>query len=346
MSENNEDSSKGRWVAASDLAKFASAVLISVGTPSDIANYVADSLVGNNLRGTDSHGIMQLPGYLEEIESGLITPESRVQVETDEGVLIQLDAGNGIGIYALHQAGIVALERARDAGASAVFLNNCSHTGRIGEVAEQAAEQGFYLQIFGGGAREKWPSVAPVGGCSAVLSTNPYAFAMPGADHGAVVCDFATSAVSEGQVMTALNAQRDLPEACIVDKHGKTSCEPRDYVAGGALLPAAGQKGYGMALIAEMFGEAVLHSQPDMGWVLIAIDIRKLCTTDDYNQRVNVLLSDVKDSTPLPGLEEVMLPGERGRRTKEQRAKTGIWTPHIVCEQLNAMAEKHALPGI
>merc|ERR1712210_193441 len=73
-----------------------------------------------------------------------------------------------------------------------------------------------------------------------------------------VVLDFATSAVAGGWVMAALASGAELPANVIIDKDGRPTRDPKKYKAGGALLPAGGPKGYGLALMAELIGGALL----------------------------------------------------------------------------------------
>ena len=69
-------------LTADQLDRLARALLSAAGTPEDIAEVVAGSLVGASLKGVDSHGVMQLPWYLEEIAKGNVEPAARPQVET------------------------------------------------------------------------------------------------------------------------------------------------------------------------------------------------------------------------------------------------------------------------
>ena len=45
-------------------------ILVAVGTPQDIADVVAKSLVDSNLKGVDSHGVLRVSQYMNQIERG------------------------------------------------------------------------------------------------------------------------------------------------------------------------------------------------------------------------------------------------------------------------------------
>src|SRR5262249_60289555 len=63
--------------AAPQLKRLAHAILAAAGAPDDIAACVADSLVEANLKGVDSHGVVRLEWYLEQIRGGVILPAAR-----------------------------------------------------------------------------------------------------------------------------------------------------------------------------------------------------------------------------------------------------------------------------
>mgnify|MGYP001992339797 CR=1 FL=1 len=57
-------------IPASELTDFVLALVEKLGTPPDIAQVVARTLVNADLTGHTSHGVMQIPNYLNAIEHG------------------------------------------------------------------------------------------------------------------------------------------------------------------------------------------------------------------------------------------------------------------------------------
>jgi LDH2 family malate/lactate/ureidoglycolate dehydrogenase len=53
-----------------ELEALVTAIFVAAGTPYDIAQIVAVSLVDSNLKGVDSHGVLRVPFYLDQIEQG------------------------------------------------------------------------------------------------------------------------------------------------------------------------------------------------------------------------------------------------------------------------------------
>ena len=312
-------------IDAAKLEGLCTTILGAAGVSSAAAHSVAAHLVENDLRGIESHGCSRIPSYLRLIAERTISPKAEPTCEAVVGAhVLKVDGRRGFGIPAMERA-IEALSEVVEETALAVAgVVNVGHTGRIGAYAERAAERGCFAFICGGGNHRVWPSVAPHGGRKGVVATNPYALALPGGDQGPLVVDFATSAAAQGKVMVARDKGVALPEGLILDKQGRPSTDPNDFYGGGALLPAAGSKGSGLALIAELIGEALLGPPHELNWLIIMMKAEVFRERSAYGADAEAFLARVRACPPQEGFERVDLPGEMERQHAAQRRRGGI----------------------
>jgi uncharacterized oxidoreductase len=61
-------------IAAERLEEIGRALFEAAGTPADEAALVMRHIVGANLVGHDSHGVIQIPTYIDRIKAGHIVP--------------------------------------------------------------------------------------------------------------------------------------------------------------------------------------------------------------------------------------------------------------------------------
>lgn len=310
--------------AASGLEALLEAGFVAGGFLPDTARRVARHLVDAELKGVSSHGVNRLGWYLDRVTQGALDPRATPTVADVEGGLLRVDGGGGIGIPAMELALERVLARAATAGIAAAGIVNVGHTGRIGAYVGSAAHQGFFAQCLGGGGRRKWPNVVPFGGLRPVMSTNPYAFGIPGGGDASVVCDFAISAVAGGKIALARAKGEALPDGLLLDKEGRPTTRPEDYDEGGALLPAAGPKGSGMGLVAELVGDAMLGEPLEFNWLMIAIKADAFRPMADYLASARALTEEVHAIPPAQGFTSVSLPGEPEAKLAAERRANGI----------------------
>jgi LDH2 family malate/lactate/ureidoglycolate dehydrogenase len=328
-------------IAADALARFGTGVMQAVGCQPAIAREIAEHLVDADLCGVYSHGVFRLDWYAERAQAGRFAPGAEPHLRRAEGGADLVDGGNGLGMPAFRLATDHVVLRARRDGVAAVGVANVDHTGRLGAFVRQGAEAGCMTLLFGGGSRRDWRQVAPYGGARAVLPTNPYAFGIPAGERGPVVVDFATATASGGKVYAARMAGRPLAEGLIVDRDGRPSINPEDYFNGGALLPMAGPKGYGMALVAELLGEAILGEAMDgMNWIAIGVDLSRFRVPRAYRAAAEACLQELRDCPPAPGFDRVEIPGEREAALREHRLREGIPVPPATLQSLCALGER------
>ena len=294
-------------------------ILTDLGCDGRVADAIAEHLADASLCGVESHGVMRILQYAQQFKSGYMSAGGRARVAKRDGQFLTIDGGGGHGIPAMQLAFDTAIETAVDTGMSVTAITNLGHTGRHGAFAELAAEAGMMSILIGGGNRAVWRQVAPHGGAQAKLPTNPWCLGLPGGGNGPFILDLATSMVAGGWIYAAESAGALLPEGCLIDADGNPSTDPKAYFEGGAILPAAGQKGYALALAAELIAEALIGPvATEANWLLIMVDTTRMTAGHTLQERAEVILADMRGCPPAPGFDRVEVPGERERRIREE----------------------------
>ena len=157
------------------------------------------------------------------------------------------------------------------------------------------------------------------------------AVGIPTAGGSPVVLDMATSSYAWWGVMEAATAGRQLPEGIAQDKHGAPTRDPSAVLDGGALVSFdRSHKGSALGLIVELLagplaGAAVADKAKARDWgnLVVAVDPELLGPAPEFAQRVAAVLARVKAAPRQPGVDEIMLPGERGDRLATSRLASG-----------------------
>jgi len=174
--------------------------------------------------------------------------------------------------------------------------------------------------------------VAPFGGAARRLGTNPLAAAVPLGNRPPFVLDFATSAVAEGKVRVARNSGKEIPTGWVLDKEGNPTTNPADLYEGGMLVPAAGHKGYALAVLVDLLGGMLTGggSAPQAGTMqsngvlFIVLAVSAFRSPEEFNAEAEAMADRIKSAPPAPGFGAVLLPGEPEQQTAAQRRANGV----------------------
>lgn len=328
--------------------RIATALFAAAGADEAVARDVAEHLIESEQCGVESHGVMRVLQYTREMLDGRLDPSAIPELLEQPGGRLIVEAKGGIGIPAMRLAHQVAADTALARGIAAVAVLGAGHTGRLGAFGEVAARRGCLSIAIGGGNRKQWRMVAPYGGREALLPTNPYCIAMPGGARGPVVIDIATSQAAGGWIYAARAAGGDLPEGMIVDRHGQPSRDPEAYFNGGAILPKGGPLGYGLALIAELIGEAMLGpvDRGEINWLVLALDCSGYRQPEVMRAASEEILAEIRACAPVVGNHAVQVPGERERdllaaaQCKPLRLPRQTWQAiQELCQELGVAAQ-------
>lgn len=257
---------------------WAEDVLCAVGLEPRDARLTADLLLFSQVRGVISHGLSLLGPYVERIRNGGTNVVPVPKQRANGGVRV-IDADNAIGPVCAMDASVAAAASARINGIGMAVVRNANHIGALAFYTQKLAAQGLVVIM----ASNADPSMAPPEGGAPVLGSNPLAIAVPDPKaEGRIVLDMATTAVAHGRLVAALRQGKAIPEHWAVDSAGLPTTNPAEALMG-ALLPAAGYKGYGLAFMIDLLTAGLSGGQ-------IGRDVVPLKTSTDHPQGVSVLV--------------------------------------------------------
>lgn len=354
-------------IDARALESFAATVIQAFGSPPDIADAVAESLVAADVRGHGSHGVRRLATlYAGMIDDDELDPTVTPTIERDGPTAARIDGHHGWGHFTGRRAADLAIEKARESTVATVGVRNGAHMGRIGEFAERAAQDGIILVAFinPGGAGKM---AAVPGTTDRNISVNPYAIGIPTFDAlpFPIVFDAATGQVAHGKIMKRALAGDSLPEGWAIDDDGTPLTDAEAFEDGaGAILPHGGSmfgyKGAGLSLSLELLG-GLIGANPvqgedapyrvNNGAALVAIDPEWFLDREQCRARVEALASHLRsleyDPELIPGpgkrSDHPLLPGEPEYELRRDREENGIPLDDGAIANLNGVADEYGI---
>ena len=193
-------------------------------------------------------GLYYLESYCTQLSSGRVNGDVEPQVTRPRPGAVHVDARFGFAQPAFARALPMAVEAARDCGVASLAVGHAHTCTSVGYFTEQIARAG----LIGLGMTNASPIVAPPGGKTRVLGTNPIAFSVPDGQGGvAMQFDQSTTTVALGKITMAKAAGESIPEGWAVDADGAPTTDPVAALAG-SLVSMGGYKGWGFGLMAEL----------------------------------------------------------------------------------------------
>jgi LDH2 family malate/lactate/ureidoglycolate dehydrogenase len=326
---------------------FLTDLFAAAGVDDDAAALVADGLVEADLQGVGSHGMLQAPTYLRRLRAGTIAGKSTLKLVHSSAAVTVYDAGVALGHAVASKVMDHAVGSARTHGLAAVAVRTATHFGVAGRHARVAADAG----VIGIVMCNTRPMLAAPEGSRAVVGNNPLAIAIPVAGREPIVFDMSMSAVAMGKIRLAAQRGEAIPLDWALDPDGQPTTDAAAAL-NGVLLPAAGAKGYGLALMVDFFcalsgGSALgeltsMYADPgspsDCSWFFLAIDPAHFGLAQPYCERMAYLARSV-----VAAAGEGSLPGDR-KLEAERQAGGRIVEPRSLAEDLERLSVEFGSP--
>jgi len=287
----------------------------------------------------------------------------------DEGpTWVLYDGGTSTGYWTLQLATLKAIEKAKEHGISIAMGRNHNDAGCFFAYTSLALEQ----DMFAMATNSSPPLVSPWGGRENKLSGAPWCASVPGKDYP-LITDIACIEAHDGNWSEAAYNNQRLPGKFMVDPETfELTDDPAPFivptegygrVCGSEAATVFGTpRLYAMNVFTEMLATLIVpgaNITPELptgataqqrrrkgittvgGSCIIVIDPSHFGAIEDVKDRTERFYQAVKSTKPLPGVDEIFLPGERGIRNMREHKPVPIlethWDPFV------ARLETHGL---
>jgi LDH2 family malate/lactate/ureidoglycolate dehydrogenase len=303
-----------------ELEALSKKAILKYGYTEDEADVILDMLMYAQTRGNDQ-GIVKLIG------SGIPKHEKAQAptIEKETPTTAILNANFSMEAIAMEQAVRMAIEKARGSGMAVVGTHTgAGSSGAMGYWSRKVADAGLI-----GITMSSYPEgiVPPHGSYEPLFCTNPIAWGVP-TDGEPIVLDMSSSGISWFGLVQAKTEGIRVAEGLGFDKEGNETTDPAEIMAGAIRPFDQGVKGAGLALMVQIIGGALvggdfLNDSEHDGNVVIAIDPEALVGRDRFIEETSKMTKAIRQAKPLDGVDEVLVPGERGDKIRSRILESG-----------------------
>jgi len=300
--------------------EFLAECLRRSGADGDTAQTTSQLLTNCDLRSIRSHGINRAPGYCRDLKEGRLNPDPAVRQVEDAAAAVVFDGDGGLGYVPMVRATEAAITKAVGGGGIGLGVaRRIGHYGAAGHYTRMCADRGcigFSVQ----GGRGQAP--AQGAGAEMPLADKPsvaftgapaMSFAMPGRDGDHVVLDMVAHALSEYRGEEFDDLPGRVPGAFFKSVGLVATASLLGGALSGRMLPDAERA-------AEQWARAT-H-----GGTVVAIDPAAVgVPREAFAEEVAGYARRIREGySPLPGFDEVLMPGEKEARSEVLCRREGI----------------------
>ena len=326
----------------SEVEEIAFKALSRSGASDLQASALAKGVVGAERDGISSHGLVYVPTYCQHLQCGKVDGQAKPKLEQLKSAGFRVDADCGFAHAAIEEGFSALIPAARESGCAALAIHNSYNCGVLAFHTEKLAAQG----LLGLGFTNAPSSIAPQGGNSPVIGTNPFSMAVPGANGIAFCIDQSASVVAKSEIMACARRGESIPDHWAKDAEGNPTTDP-EVALKGSMSPSGGYKGFGVGLMVEVLAAAVsgahlgmnaspfsgtVGGPPKTGQFFIALD-PLLFSNGSFAGQIGALCEAIASQSGA------QLPGQKRAAHREVADRDGITVSSELVGKVNALPD-------
>jgi 3-dehydro-L-gulonate 2-dehydrogenase len=297
--------------------------------PKEKALTCAEVFTSNSVDGVYSHGVNRFPRFIEYIKKGYVNVHAEPKLVESRNAIEQWDGQFGPGMLNAIQCTDRAMQLADEYGMGCVALANNNHWMRAGYYGWRAAKAGYAMIAWTNtiGNMPAWNAI------DRRLGNNPLVIAVPFKDE-AIVLDMAMSLYSYGKIeMTALKNEQ-LPVEGGFDDKGIPTKDPNAIIQSGRFMPIGYWKGAGLSLLLDILTTILSNGMSTHEYtkqkiefasqVFIVFDLLKSHNYSTIANKLDAIIHDYKESTPISPGKKITYPGEQVLESRKKNLANGI----------------------
>tara|TARA_B110000003_G_scaffold268374_1_gene297792 strand:- start:3176 stop:4183 length:1008 start_codon:yes stop_codon:yes gene_type:complete len=302
--------------------------LVGSGTSPENAEYFTEAILDTELSGLEGHGFYWLQYYCAHLRSDKVDGKAVPYVEQVSETSFRVNAKHGFAHPAIEAGFQRLIPAAKKHGVAAMGVYNSYNAATLGFHTGYLAGAGL-LAI---GAANAVPNLAPVGGKTPIIGTNPISYAVP-APNGEVafLVDQSATHVAWTAVKRAAEAGEPIPLGWALDEDGNPTTDAEAGLAG-SMAPAGGVKGFSIGLLVEVLCAALAGGKlgPDQGsftdddgkpidngQFFVAFDPGKF-SGGSFDQKITALVASITEQ------DGARLPNARRSKNKKRLTREGL----------------------
>lgn len=309
------------------------------------AEIAADRLIEADLRGIHSHGSRTAERYLDSMDMGDIDPRAQILTLKETPAIAVLDGSKSMGHVAATRAMELAIKKAGEVGTGTVVVRNSHHFGAAAVYVLMAVRAGMigYCTTNTGRA-----TVAAHGSTQGATANNAIAWGVPTREGAPFVLDMACAKTSWGKLETQAMYGLPVPSGYALDSEGK---ETTDSSAVKTLLPAAGPRGYGLAMVSSILTGALAGGKLPINKTrppeiegsehfFYVIDLKQFVEEEHFHDELDSAIKAIHQLSTVSENEPVRLPGEFEWEQTQRALSEGLLVHRDHASQLKALADR------